>query len=122
MFRYPQGIMKKLPNFKQHLIQFTGLTDIAFSKGLRKNVDITIAHVVKLPMLAGLRPILYEPRRGGNTSSQILLVGMEIDLNTMNSLGENQKRMTMQQIFFPKIIRTWSGRAITLSNRVLSSY
>ena len=54
--------MKKLRNFKQHLIQFTGLTDIVFSKGLRKNVDITIAHVVKLPMLAGLRPILYEPR------------------------------------------------------------
>jgi len=30
--------MKKLHNFMQHLIQFTGLTDIAFSKGLRKNV------------------------------------------------------------------------------------
>ena len=34
MFRYPKG-------FQKHLIQFTGLTDIAFSKGLRKNVDIT---------------------------------------------------------------------------------
>ena len=30
--------MKKLHNFMQHLIQFTGLSDIAFSKGLRKNV------------------------------------------------------------------------------------
>ena len=37
--------MKKFHNFKQHLIQFTGLTDIAFSKGLRKNVGITIASV-----------------------------------------------------------------------------
>ena len=46
--------MKKFHNFKQHLIQFTGLTDIAFSKGLRKNVGITIACVVKLPVLAGV--------------------------------------------------------------------
>ena len=77
-------------NFKQHLIQFTGLTDIAFSKDLRKKVDITISRVAKLPVLAGLRPILYEPRRRGNTSLQILLIGMEIELNTVNSLGEKQ--------------------------------
>ena len=84
--------MKKFCNFKQHLIQFTGLTDIAFSKGLRKNVGITIARVVKLPVLAGWRPILYESRRRGNTSFQILLIGMGIDLNSMNSLGEKEKR------------------------------
>ena len=77
---------EKLHN-KHHLIQFTGLTDIAFSKGLRKNVDITIARVVTLPVLAGLRPILYEPRRRGNKSFQILLIRMGIDLNTTNSIG-----------------------------------
>ena len=76
--------MKKFYNF-QHLIQFTGLTDIAFSKGLRKNVGITIARVVKLPVLAGWRPILYESRRRGNASFQILLIEI---LNSMNSLGE----------------------------------
>ena len=92
--------MKKFHNFKQHLIQFTGLTDIAFSKGLRKNVGITIARVVKLPVLAGWRPILYESRRRGNASFQILLIGI---LNSMNSLGEKEKRTR-------------------LSNRALSSY
>ena len=78
------------------MIQFTGLTDIAFSKGLRKNVDITISRVVKLPVLVGLRPILYESRRRGNTSVQLLLIGMGIGLNSMNSLGEKQKRMRLQ--------------------------
>jgi len=34
--------------FQAAFIQLTGLTDIVFSKGLRKNVDITIARVVKL--------------------------------------------------------------------------
>ena len=74
MFRYPKGITKKFRNFKQQLIQFTDLTDTAFSQGLRKIVDITIARVVKLPVLAGLKPFLYESRRRRNTSFQILLM------------------------------------------------
>ena len=88
--------MKTFRNLQQHLIQFKGLTDIAFSKGLRKNIDITIACVVKLPALAGLRPILNESRMRGNTSFQILLIGMGIDLNSVNSPGEKQKRMRLQ--------------------------
>ena len=46
--------MKKFHNFKQHLIQFTGLTDIAFSKGLKKNVDITIAPCRKIASVSGI--------------------------------------------------------------------
>ena len=34
---------EELHTFKQHLIQFTGPTNIAFGKGLEKNVTITIA-------------------------------------------------------------------------------
>jgi len=39
---------EKVVQFQAAFIQLTGLTDIVFSKGLRKNVDITIARVVKL--------------------------------------------------------------------------
>ena len=38
---------KELRSFKRHLTQFTGLADIAVSKGLGKRFEVSIARVQK---------------------------------------------------------------------------
>ena len=44
---------KELCSFKQHLMQFTGLADIAVSKGLGKSFEMPIAHVQKASRMPG---------------------------------------------------------------------